>query len=228
VVESPQSYPNESPEYRRARGELLAAELDARRAVERAAALRRALPPGGVVGEDYVFHAVGDDGGSRPVPLSGLFEPGQATLLLYSYMFGPDMDSPCPSCTSILDSLDGAMPHLRQRASFAAVVKSPLDRVLPVAAARGWRNLRLVSSAGSAYNRDYHGETPDGEQVPMMNVFVRDGDQVRHFWGAEEAPSDPGQDPRHLDLFWPLWHLLDATPPGRGDGDFPRLSYDAR
>jgi predicted dithiol-disulfide oxidoreductase (DUF899 family) len=220
-----QHYPNESAEYRRARDELLAAELEARRAIERAAGLRRALPPGGVVAEDYVFERAGDDGAIGPVPLSGLFDPGRTTLLLYSYMFGQDMESPCPSCTSILDGIDGALPHLTQRASFAAVVKSPLARVLPFAAGRGWRNVRLVSSAGSSYNRDYHGENADGEQWPTMNVFVRDGDRVRHFWGAEEAPSDPGQEPRNLDLFWPLWHLLDATPAGRDGAGFPRLSY---
>jgi predicted dithiol-disulfide oxidoreductase (DUF899 family) len=177
------------------------------------------------VREDYVFETAGEDGTPARVPLSGLFANGQTTLVLYSYMFGPDMESPCPSCTSILDGVDGAVPHLSQRASFAAVVKSPLARVLPFAAGRGWCNVRLVSSAGTTYNRDYHGENADGEQWPTMNVFVKDGGQVRHLWGAEEAPSDPGQDPRNLDLFWPLWHLLDATPDGRGDGQFPRLSY---
>jgi len=222
----PQRYPNESAEYRRARDELLGAELEARRAVERAAELRRALPLGGVIPEDYVFEAAGEDGTAGPVPLSGLFGRGQSILLLYSFMFGPEMDSPCPSCTSILDGVDGALPHLTQQASFAAVVKSPLARVLPFAASRGWRNVRLVSSAGTSYNRDYHGENADGEQWPTMNVFVKRGGQVRHFWGAEEAPSDPGQDPRNLDLFWPLWHLLDATPAGRPATGFPRLDYD--
>jgi len=154
MTKSQQRYPNESPEYRQARDELLAAELEARRAVERAAALRRALPPGGAVRADYVFEAAGEDGTPGRVPLSGLFENGQTTLLLYSYMFGPDMESPCPSCTSILDGVDGALPHLSQRASFAAVVKSPLARALPFAAGRGWRNVRLVSSAGTTYNRD--------------------------------------------------------------------------
>jgi predicted dithiol-disulfide oxidoreductase (DUF899 family) len=228
VLESQDRFPNESPDYRSARNELLAAELDARRAIERAAALRRALPPGGQPPEDYVFEA--DDlfeagGGTGSLRLSGLFEPGMDTLLVYSYMFGPDMAEPCPSCSSILDSLDGALPHLSQRVSFAAVVKSPLSRVYPVAARRGWRNIRLVSSAGNSYNRDYHGEAADGSQQPMMNVFVRDAGQVRHFWGAEEAPCDEGQEPRNLDLFWPLWHLLDLTPQGRGAGQFPRLSY---
>lgn len=203
MLESPQRYPNESPGYRTARNELLAAELAARRAVERAAALRRALPPGGEIPEDYLFHAVGADGAIEPVRLSGLFEPGKGTLLLYSFMFSPEMDQPCASCSSILDSLDGAVPHITQRVSAAAVVKSPLERVLPFAAERGWRNLRLVSSAGTTYNRDYHAEAADGSAQPTMNVFVRDGDSVRHFWGAEEAPSDPGQEPRNLDLFWP-------------------------
>jgi predicted dithiol-disulfide oxidoreductase (DUF899 family) len=142
-------------------------------------------------------------------------------------MFGPDMDSPCPSCSSILDSLDGAMPHVAQRASFAAVVKSPLQRILPFADARGWRQLRLVSSAGNTYNRDYHGESADGSQPPMMNVFVQDQDQIRHFWGSEEAAPDDGQEPRNLDLFWPLWHLLDITRESRGAGQFPRLRYDS-
>lgn len=228
MIESPQRYPNESPGYRRARNELLAAELEARRAAERAASLRRSLPLGGQIPEDYVFQGAGDDGVIRPVRLSGLFEPGKDTLLLYSFMFGPEMDNPCPSCSSILDSLDGAVPHVTQRISFAAVVKSPLERVLPFAAQRGWRNLRLVSSAGTNYNRDYHGETADGSQQPTMNVFVKDQDQVRHFWGAEEAPSDPGQEPRNLDLFWPLWHLLDITREGRGADEFPRLWYDDR
>jgi predicted dithiol-disulfide oxidoreductase (DUF899 family) len=227
MIESEFRYPNESPGYRTARNELLAAELEARRAVERAAALRRSLPPGGEVAEDYLFEDAGQDGDIRQVRLSGLFAPGQDTLLLYSYMFGPEMEAPCPSCTSIIDSLDGAVPHITRRVTFAAVVKSPLSRIQPFARSRAWRHVRLLSSAHSSYNRDYHAEAADGSQQPGMNVFVLDGGQVRHFWGAEEAPSDEGQEPRNLDLFWPIWHLLDITPAGRGPGPFPQLSYDA-
>jgi predicted dithiol-disulfide oxidoreductase (DUF899 family) len=227
MIESEARYPNESAGYRAARNELLAAEMEARRAVERAAALRRSLPPGGEVPEDYLFEDSRRDGGIGQVRLSGLFAPGKDTLLLYSYMFGPQMEAPCPSCTSIIDSLDGAIPHITARVNFAAVMKSPLGRILPFAASRGWRHVRLISSAGTSYNRDYHGEAADGSQQPSMNVFVRDSSQVRHFWGAEEAPSDEGQEPRNLDTFWPIWHLLDITPAGRGNGPFPQLSYDA-
>jgi predicted dithiol-disulfide oxidoreductase (DUF899 family) len=100
VIESPQRYHHEPPGYRRARNELLAAEPDARRAVERAASLRRSLPLGGEIPEDYVFQDAGGDGVIRPVRLSGLFGPGQDTLALYSFMFGPEMGKTCPSCSS--------------------------------------------------------------------------------------------------------------------------------
>lgn len=69
-------FPGESPEYRKARDRLLEAEVEARRAIERAAAVRRELPPGGVVPEHYVFEEAGADGGAKQVRLSELFAPG--------------------------------------------------------------------------------------------------------------------------------------------------------
>jgi predicted dithiol-disulfide oxidoreductase (DUF899 family) len=198
-------FPGESEEYRAARNRLLDAEIEARRAIERAAALRRDLPLGGAVPEDYVFDEAGG-----PVRLSELFG-GHDTLLLYSFMFS---EQPCPSCTSILDSLDGAAPHLA-RAAFGVVAKAPFPRLAAYGQERGWRHLRLLSSAANTYNRDYRAETAGGAQLPIMNVFTRREDEVRHFWASELAESDPGQEPRSLDLFWPLWHLLDATPAGR-------------
>src|SRR5262249_55839590 len=96
-------FPNEGREYRAARDKLLTAEMALRRQIEAVAAERRALPPGGRVIEDYVFQE-GDD--ARPVKMSELFG-NKSVLLLYSYMFGPAMAAPCPSCTSILDGLDG-------------------------------------------------------------------------------------------------------------------------
>jgi predicted dithiol-disulfide oxidoreductase (DUF899 family) len=107
------------------------------------------------------------------------------------------MEEACPNCTSILDSLDGAAPHLTQRVALAVVAKSPEPRIRAFAQERGWRNLRLLSSAGNDYNRDYHGEAPDGSQTPMLNVFIRGDGEIRHFWGSElfQAPSEPGQGP---------------------------------
>jgi predicted dithiol-disulfide oxidoreductase (DUF899 family) len=218
-------FPNESREYRAARDKLLAAEIALRRQIEAVAAERRALPPGGRVAEDYVFEE-GDD--AHKVRLSELFGD-KSVLLLYSYMYGPAMAQPCPSCTSILDGLDGQVRHIEQRAAVAGVARSPIARVRAVARERGWRRLRLLSSSGNGYHRDYHGEDAAGNQRPILNAFVRAaGGSIRHAYATELmfAPSDPGQDYRHVDAIWPLWGMLDFSPEGRGGDTRPKLSYD--
>lgn len=223
------SFPEESARYRTARTRLLRAERDLRRHVERVAAMRRKLPLGGRVAEDYVFEGAGarDNGPARPVKLSELFEADKDTLVIYSYMFGPDVKQPCPMCTSFLDSLDGAAPHLTQRVNVAVVAKSPIERVRALGRERGWRHLRLLSSARNTYNRDYHGETADGGQMPVLNVFVRRRGAIHHFYATELlfAPPDRGEDPRHIDMMWPLWNVLDLTPDGRGKKWYPSLAY---
>jgi predicted dithiol-disulfide oxidoreductase (DUF899 family) len=238
------TFPGESAEYRAARDELLAQEIDLRRAMEDVAAARRALPKGGVVGEDYVFEAA-VDGGTGEVKLSELFAPGMDSLVIYSTMFPRDPsddrpgpasgetaelpldEGPCPSCTALLDQLDGAVEHAEQHVNLAVVAKAPIDRVLTYARERGWHRLRLVSSAGNSYNRDYYGETEEGNQRPMLNVFHRDGGEIRHFWGSElfYAPSEPGQDPRHVGTIEPVWNIFDLTPEGRGPDWDEQISY---
>ncbi len=226
------TFPNETAEYRRARNELLDAEVDLRRQIERVAALRRQQPLGGKPPEDYVFEEGGRDlsdrSTTRTVRLSELFEPGKDTLLLYSFMYGPAMAAPCPMCSSLIDGFNAVAPHLTERTNFAVVAKSPVERIREFARGRGWQRVRLLSSAQNTYNRDYHGETPDGGQMPMMNVFVRRDGVVHHFYGSEllYAPPDPGQDPRHIDIVWPLWNLLDLTPEGRGAKWYPPLRYE--
>jgi predicted dithiol-disulfide oxidoreductase (DUF899 family) len=130
-------------------------------------------------------------------------------------------------CTSFLDSLDGAAPHIMQRVNLAVVAKSPIARILDFTRARGWRSLRLLSSAGNTYNRDYHGEAPDGSQNPSLNVFTRRNGEIRHFFHSELlfAKSEKGQNPRHNDMMWPLWNVLDVTPEGRGKDWYPSLEY---
>ncbi len=223
-------FPGETPAYRRARNRLLEAEIDLRRQIETVAALRRRLPAGGVVKEDYLFsEADAQPGSTRQVRLSELFAPGKDTLLLYSFMFGPAMEQPCPMCTSFLDSLEGNAQHVTQRVNLAVAAKSPLPRILEFARERGWSTLRLISSAGNSYNLDYHGEGPDGSQWPVLNVFVRKGGKLRHFYATELlfASAERGQNNRHVDLLWPLWNLLDLTPEGRGKNWYPQLSYQA-
>ena len=220
----PVQFPGESPRYRAARNRLLAAERDLRKQVERVARMRRKLPLGGEIPEDYVF----EDGPAHSVKLSGLFREGLDTLVLYSFMFGPEMEQACPMCTSFLDSLNGAAPHLEQRVNLAVVAKSPIARILEFARSRGWHYLRLLSSARNTYNRDYHGETPGGNQLPLLTVFARRSGRIYHTYSTELlfARPEKGQNERHIDMAWPLWNLLDFTPEGRGSDWYPRLSYD--
>jgi predicted dithiol-disulfide oxidoreductase (DUF899 family) len=239
------TFPGESAEYRAARDRLLAQEIELRRAMEAVAAARRELPLGGVVPEDYVFQGVGADGAPTDVRLSELFEPGRDSLVIYSFMFPRDpsdtrpgpptgqtallplQEGPCPSCVALLDQLDGAAEHATQHVNLAVVAKTPLPRVATFGEERGWRGLRLLSSAGNAYNRDYLAETAEGDQRPMLNVFHRDGETIRHFWGSElfYAPTDPGQDPRHVGILEPVWNLFDLTPEGRPSDWDEQLSY---
>ena len=239
------AFPGESAEYRAARNRLLEQEIELRRATEAVAAARRRLPPGGVVPEDYVFHAQGPDDGAAEVRLSELFATGEDSLVIYNMMFprdpsdkrpGPQggltallplAEGPCPSCTAFLDQLDGAAEHASQRVNLAVVGKAPIGRIVAFARERGWRKLRFLSSSGNTYNRDYLAETADGEQLPLLNVFRREGETIRHFWGSElfYAPVDPGQDPRHVGTVEPLWNLFDLTPDGRGADWDEQLSY---
>jgi predicted dithiol-disulfide oxidoreductase (DUF899 family) len=239
------AFPGESAEYRAARDRLLEQEIELRRATEAVAAARRRLPPGGGVPEDYVFQGAGADGTPIDVGLSDLFAPGHESLVIYSFMFprdpgderpGPDAgrtallplaEGPCPSCVALLDQLDGAAEHASQHINLAVVAKAPLPHILTFAEERGWRRLRLLSSAANTYNRDYHGETAEGWQRPILNVFHRHGEVIRHFWGSEllYAPGDPGQDPRHVGTLEPVWNLFDLTPGGRPNDWDEQLSY---
>ncbi len=226
-------FPGESDEYRRARDELLEAEIDLRRHIERVAAQTRKLPVGGAVPADYIFDEWdADTKGTRPVRLSELFANGKDALFLYSFMFIPGkaglpLEEGCPSCTSILDAIDGSVPHISQQANFAVVAKAPMEHFRAHAQSRGWRHARLLSSANNTYNRDYQAEEPDGAQRPQATVFVRRGGQIHHFWSSEllHVAGEPGQDPRHVDFIWPLWSVLDRTPGGRASNWRPQLDY---
>jgi predicted dithiol-disulfide oxidoreductase (DUF899 family) len=230
---SPARFPGESEEYRRARDDLLEAEIALRRQAEAVAAQRRRLPLGGPPPADCAFEEWDPAAGAtRAVRLSELFEGGKDTLLVYSFMFNPGptgrpLEVPCPMCTSMLDGLDGELRHLTQRIGAVFVAKAPIERFRAHARARGWRYARLLSSAGTTYNRDYRAESSDVEQRPMATVFVRRDGAIRHFWSSEllMAPLDPGQGPRHVDFMWPLWAVLDRTPAGRGDDWGPQLEY---
>jgi predicted dithiol-disulfide oxidoreductase (DUF899 family) len=227
-------FPGESGDYRRARNELLRAEVELRRQIELVAAQRRELPLGGAVTSDYTFQEWDPDaGGAREVRLSELFVDDKDTLFLYSFMIVPEEQGlpfvgPCPSCTSIIDAIDGELPHITQRINFAVAAGAPIAQFHQHGERRGWRHPRLLSAFGSSYNRDYGAEDADGNQWPLAPVFVRREGRIHHFWSSELwfAGGEDAQGPRHVDFMWPLWAVLDQTPEGRGTDWEPRLKYD--
>ena len=214
--------PGESPEYRAARTALLAEEIELRRHMERVAAQMRALPPGGPVTGDYRFQT--EDG---PSDFAGLFGDKE-TLGLFSFMFGPQRQRPCPMCVNVLGAMDSNALDLAQHLSLVVVARSPIERLVAWKRERGWKHLRLVSDLNDNYSRDYHKVLPDGSDVGGLNVFTRRDGTIRHFWGDEhsEATADPGQDPRGATAtLSPLWTMLDATPAGRPRTWYPSLTY---
>ena len=219
--ESPIRILNESVECRAARQALLAQEFELRRQIERVAAMRRALPPGGPVIGDYRFET--EDG---PSDLAGLFGDKQ-TLVVYHYMFGPERKRPCPMCTNLLDAWDGNGDDLAQRVSLVVIARSPLERLTAVKRERGWKNLRMASALSDAFTRDYAGSPDGGLDSGGPAVFTRKDGAIRHFWSQEMIASDPGQDPRGAPDPAPLRTVLDMTPEGRGANWYPSLEYPA-
>ena len=216
---NPVHFPNESAEYRKARNALLAEEIELRRHIERVAAQRRQLPPGGEVTRRYTFQ--GEHG---PVTLEDLFGD-KDTLVVYSYMFGPQRERPCPMCTSVMASWDHKVPDIEQRVALAMIARSPVERLLQAKQERGWTKLKVYADVDGAFTRDY--VSPEDADVPGYSVFTRRDGKIRHFWSGEmyALTSDPGQDPRGAPDLDPLWTLLDTTPEGRGGDWYPQLEY---
>jgi len=217
------SYPGETADYRTARDRLLTAELELDAKVQDVARLRRELPAGGLLKEDYVFEEI-IDGSVSQVPLSALFPNDKTTLLLYSFMYSEDMAEACPACLSITDGFSNLTGHIADRMGLVVVGKSPAARLKALASSQGWDRIRMVSSHGNTYNRDYFAESADGNQLPLANVFVKSADGIRHFWGSELFYVDRPGHPHHVDQIWPIWHMFDLTPEGRQDW-FPKLAY---
>lgn len=212
-------FPNESHEYRLARDALLAEEIELRRHIERVAEQRRTLPPGGIVSRSYHF-----DGEKGTVDFASLFGDKQ-TLAVYSYMFGPKRERPCPMCTSLLSAWDGEAADVAQRISLVIVARSPIERLMAFKKERGWQHLRLLADVSGDYTRDY--VNADDADIPAFNVFTRRDGSIRHFWSGEmgAGTADPGQDARGAPDLMPLWTILDSTPEGRGTDWYPKLSY---
>jgi predicted dithiol-disulfide oxidoreductase (DUF899 family) len=203
-------YPNESQQYREARDALLKEEQELVDKVKSVAAKRRKLPRGGRLKEDYVFQWANDGKVGERIKFSELFA-GKPTLLLYSFMFGPNWDKPCPSCTSLVDGFDRTSYQVSRHAAFAAIAKAPAQRINGWAHERGWSQIWLLSGFHSAYQADYRCQgDSDDMQFPVMHVFMKRNGEIFHFWGTETQSN-------HMDTVWPYWNLMDFTPEGRPD-----------
>ena len=211
-------YPNETREYRDARDALLKDEQELVEKVKALAAKRRTLPPGGPLQEDYTFQWANDAKIGQSVKLSELFAD-KDTLLLYSFMFGPSWDKPCPSCTSLVDGFDRTSYSVTRHAAFAAIAKAPPDRINAWANQRGWSQIALVSGFQSTYQADYRCQgDSDDMQWPVMHVFTRRDGTIRHFWATELTAN-------HVDTVWAYWNLMDFTPQGRPDLPAPPQDF---
>ncbi|MEO1076951.1 MAG: DUF899 family protein [Bacteroidota bacterium] len=221
-------FPNEPDDYREQRDALLEAEVALRAQIEAVAAQRRQLPLGGRLKEAYTFERIDDDGRGESVPFDALFGDHDS-LILYSLMFGKTWDAPCPSCTSIVDGINANARAVASEAAVAVVADATAEQLAAWTRTRGW-HMTVVSAATSSYIVDYAGyDTDDAGAVSAMNVFRKTADGTFHFW-ASELNTRPMENahPRHVDMVWPLWNLLDLTPGGRGTYLVPRQNYEHR
>lgn len=213
-------WPNESANYRESRNVLLEKEAELRALSEKVAQERRLLPPGGLLKEDYEFVRVQDH---ATVPFSNLFGEGKDTLFTYSLMYRPG-GPPCPMCLSLLDSLELAVPQLERRINIAVFAKATPTQLSDLAHHRDWENMPLYSTGGNAFNTDYRAEDEKGNQLPIIHVWKKDDEGIRHFWASElffYSDDDWCHQSRHADSIWPLWNILDLTPEGRGTDWYP-------
>lgn len=212
-------YPNESPEYREARDSLLEDEQALVESVKAVAAKRRALPLGGELKENYVFQWANDGKVGERVRFSELFAD-KSSLLIYSFMFGPSWDKPCPSCTSLVDGFDRTWYSVSRDAAFVAIAKAQPERINEWAKRRGWSQIPLLSGFESPFQADYKCQEAgdDDMQWPVMHVFSRRDGKIFHFWATESMSN-------HVDTVWPYWNLMDFTPEGRPDRDTPPQDF---
>ncbi|MBV9104310.1 MAG: DUF899 family protein [Candidatus Eremiobacteraeota bacterium] len=193
-----------------ARAALLKEELALKDHVEQVAAQRRALEMPDPLEEDYAL-AASDD---KVVRLSELFGD-KDELFVYHMMYHPDDNEACPMCSMWVDGFNAVVPHVEQRASFVVIGKAPIGKLRDWAKRRGWDKIRVLSSYSTTFNKDFHAEDADGDQLPVISVFRRSPAGVHHFY-QKSAILDENNN-RGIDLLTPVWNLFDLLPSGRGE-----------
>jgi len=214
----------EKSEWTSARRELLAAEKSLQAARDELAIKRRALP---AIRLEVDYEFLGENGSQSLISLFG----EQTQLLVYHFMFQPDWDEGCKSCSFWADSFDGAIAHLAARdVAFAVISRGPLEKLLAYRQRMGW-SFPWLSSLGSTFNYDFEVSfTPEqmkgksarynyrdganvGSEMPGVSVFRRDEDgAIYHTYSCFA---------RGLDTLNPVYQLLDLVPKGRDEADLP-------
>ncbi len=207
-------------EWLAARKRLLAREKQLTRERDAIVAERRSLP-WVKVDKAYVF-----DSPSGKKALADLFE-GKSQLIIYHFMFGPDWEEGCPSCSFISDHTDPTLVHLAQRdVAFVAVSRAPVAKIEPFKKRMGWR-FNWVSSSGNDFNRDYavsfskeemsrddvYNFGTSGhpsEEAPGFSVFYNDGTDIYHTYSTYG---------RGVEIGMHTYTYLDLVPKGRNEGD---------
>ncbi|MGW0532761.1 DUF899 domain-containing protein [Streptomyces sp. NPDC003032] len=182
-----------------AREELLAKEKAATRARDALNAARRGLP---MVEVDKEYYFDGSDGKET---LLDLFD-GRDQLIVYHFMFAPEWDAGCRSCSAFLDQI-GHLAHLRARGTnFVAVSRAPYTALLTFKARMGW-TVPWYSTNGGDFNHDFQASfAEEPHDVPAINCFLRSGDRVYHTYATFA---------RGLDGIGSTTSLLDLTALGR-------------
>lgn len=216
-----------SAEYIAARTKLAKAERTLRDQVEEVAAARRRLPESALIQDYALTEGPRDLGLDEPVRMTRLSElfGDHDTLFVYHLMYHPDDDEACSMCSMWVDGLHGVSHHLAQHMAFVVIGKAPLSKLRAWAGRRGWDGLRILSSYGTTFNADLHAEQPNGDQRPMVSVFVREDGQIRHFYTLPANFIDNAE--RGIDLLSPVWNALDLLPTDRGDW-YAENSYAGR
>jgi len=210
-----------------ARKSLLAKEKEFTRLRDQLSQQRRDLPWERVE-KKYVF-----EGPKGKESLAELFE-GRSQLIVYHFMFDPSWEAGCKSCSFWADNFDGITVHVNHRdTTLVAVAAAPLAKLDAYKKRMGW-HLKMVSSGGTDFNRDYHvhhtaeelakkeayynydRQRPYGSEAPGISVFYRDADgAIYHTYSCYA---------RGLDMLNGAYHLLDLVPKGRDEANLPSHS----
>ena len=206
-------------EWLKARRALLAREKAFNRERDALSAARRALPMVRV-DKRYVFE---EPGGTRT--LAQLFD-GKRQLIVYHFMFAPEWEQGCKSCSYVVDNITGGLVHLAARdTAFVAISRAPLAKLQAFQERMGWK-FRWLSSEHSDFNYDFHVSFSPEEmaakdleynyertsfpssEAPGVSVFLREGDTVFHTYSTYA---------RGLDVLMNTYNYLDLTPLGRNE-----------